>query len=59
MVQTHDTKIHVPPDLKAWLAARAKEHVRSVNGEILSILKDAKDREGESKQASKPKSQTA
>lgn len=34
-----DMKIRVPADLKAWLRQRAEGNSRTMNGEILEILK--------------------
>ncbi|MCD2185215.1 Arc family DNA-binding protein [Rhizobium sp. GN54] len=34
-----DLKIRMPAQVKDWLAARADENERSMNGEILAILK--------------------
>jgi hypothetical protein len=31
--------LRMPPDIKAWLAARAEKNSRSQNGEILHLLK--------------------
>jgi hypothetical protein len=45
--------LRLPPDLRAWLADRAKENSRSVNGEIISILKDAQGGKDQDKPASK------
>jgi hypothetical protein len=52
-MQTHDMKIRLPPDVRAWLAARAEANDRSINKEILSILKDARGGKDQSKLASK------
>ncbi len=37
-----DLKIRVPRDLKEWLKARAAESSRTMNGEILALLKATK-----------------
>lgn len=47
--------IRIPVDVKAWLAARAEANSRTLNGEILAILKDAKGSEPRNKQASSVK----
>jgi hypothetical protein len=49
--------IRVPVDMKTWLETRAEANSRTVNGEILAILKDAKGGKTKTKQASKSKSQ--
>lgn len=53
--QTHRYPVKITPDLREWLETRADAHCRTVNGEILAILKDAKGEETKSKQASKRK----
>jgi hypothetical protein len=53
--QTRRYPVKVTPDLREWLEARADMHCRTVNGEILAILKDAKGGETKDKQASKRK----
>ncbi|MCQ1778339.1 Arc family DNA-binding protein [Neorhizobium galegae] len=40
-----DLKIRLSPDLKQWLLMRAKENDRSMNGEIQSLLKAARQSE--------------
>lgn len=50
-----ETLIRLPSDLKEWVTARALKNDRSMTGEITNILRDAKDREGESKVASNEK----
>jgi hypothetical protein len=45
--------IRMPPDVKAWLAARAEANERTLNGEVLAILKDAKGGKDQIKPASK------
>jgi hypothetical protein len=45
MTDKTQINIRVPVDVKAWLAARAEANSRTVNGEILAILRDAKDAE--------------
>lgn len=55
MTEKTQINIRVPIDVKAWLAARAAANTRTVCGEILAILKDAKGGETKSKQASKQK----
>ena len=57
MVKTQDLKIRLPPDVRAWLADRAKENLRSMNGEVLVILKDAKGGKDQDKRASKSSKQ--
>lgn len=42
--QLPPTPVRLPPDLKDWLKARAEENVRSLNGEIVAILLQAKAR---------------
>ena len=49
--------VRVPPEVKAWLAARAEANCRTINGEILALLKDAKAGEDQNKVACKPKKQ--
>lgn len=44
-MEIQDLKIRLPLDLKAWLAARATENSRSMNGEILALLKATKQAE--------------
>ncbi|QGM46667.1 Arc family DNA-binding protein [Methylocystis heyeri] len=44
--------IRVPADVKSWLSTRAEANSRTINGEILAILKDAKNDETKRKQAS-------
>ena len=54
MTTKNQLNIRVPPDLKALLAARADANSRTINGEILAILKDAREDE-KTKSASKSK----
>lgn len=35
----NDLKVRVPLDVKDWLKARAEANCRTVNGEILALLK--------------------
>jgi hypothetical protein len=49
--------IRIPIDVKAWLAARAEANSRTVVGEVLAILKDAKGRKDQDKPASKSSKQ--
>jgi hypothetical protein len=49
--------IRIPADVKAWLAARAEANSRTINGEVLAILKDAKGGKDQDKSASKPSKQ--
>ena len=38
-MKTCDLKIRLPQELKKWLAGRAEENDRSLNGEILAMMK--------------------
>ncbi len=49
--------IRIPADVKAWLAARAEANSRTINGEVLAILKDAKGGKDQNKPASKSSKQ--
>lgn len=40
-----DLKVRVPHDLKQWLKDRAKDNCRTMNGEILALLKATKQAE--------------
>lgn len=40
-MRTCDLKIRLPEELKKWLASRAEDNDRSLNGEILSLMKAA------------------
>lgn len=44
-----DLKVRVPRDVKEWLKARAEANCRTMNGEILALLKATK--QAETKQA--------
>ena len=46
--------IRIPADVKAWLAARAEANSRTINGEVLAILKDARSGKDQDKCAAKP-----
>lgn len=37
--------IRLPEAMKGWLADRATQNSRSMNGEVVAIFKDAKDKE--------------
>nr|WP_294864373.1 Arc family DNA-binding protein [uncultured Pseudogulbenkiania sp.] len=37
--------VRMPPELRAWLEERAKRNSRSMNGEIIAILREKKDAE--------------
>lgn len=41
-MKTCDLKIRLPEELKVWLATRADENDRSLNGEILAMMKATK-----------------
>lgn len=38
-MKTCDLKIRLPEELKKWLASRAEDNDRSLNGEILAMMK--------------------
>jgi hypothetical protein len=38
----HPTSIRIPPEVKEWLRERAEANCRTVNGEILALLKASK-----------------
>jgi hypothetical protein len=38
-MKTCDLKIRLPEELKNWLASRAENNDRSINGEVLSLMK--------------------
>ena len=48
-MKIQDLKIRLPVDVKAWLAGRAAENSRSMNGEILALLKATKQAERKGK----------
>ena len=37
--------IRVPETIKNWLSGRAEQNSRSINGEVVAIFKDAKDKD--------------
>jgi predicted HicB family RNase H-like nuclease len=43
------TQTRYQPDIHQWLAAQAKASNRSLNGQLMEILKDAKAQKEESK----------
>ena len=43
--QTVRTQTRFKPDLHAWLADRAKRNNRSLNGELMEVLKQLKETE--------------
>ena len=45
IMQVADMKIRLPLDMKDWLKARAGGNCRSLNGEILNLLKATKQAE--------------
>lgn len=45
-MKTADLKIRLPAELKAWLASRAEANDRSLNGEILAMMKATQRPEG-------------
>jgi plasmid stability protein len=51
MIEDH--RVRVPPELFQWLAARARRHDRSVNGEVRSILRALQQFEAEPEPAKK------
>jgi hypothetical protein len=40
-----DLKVRVPRDMKEWLKARAEANCRTLNGEVLALLKATKQAE--------------
>ena len=46
-----DLKVRVPHDLKLWLKKRAQSNCRTMNGEILAMLKATKQAETKKKAA--------
>ena len=42
--------IRVPETIKNWLSGRAEQNSRSINGEVVAIFKDAKDRDKDKKE---------
>lgn len=40
-----DLKVRVPRDMKEWLRERAEANCRTMNGEILALLKSTKQAE--------------
>lgn len=49
--QTVRTQTRFKPDLHAWLVDRAKQNNRSFNGELMEVLKQAKEAEQKQKTA--------
>lgn len=43
--EVHRAQYRLPPDLAAWLKARAEENSRSMNGEIVALLKTLRKQE--------------
>jgi hypothetical protein len=41
-MSVEDLKVRVPRDMKDWLKARAEANCRTMNGEILALLKAAR-----------------
>ena len=39
-------KIRVPSEIKVWLENRSVRNIRSMNGEVLNLLREAKSVEG-------------
>ncbi len=54
MIAKTQLNIRIPVDVKAWLAARAEANSRTVVGEVLAILKDARSGKDQDKCAAKP-----
>ncbi|CAN7438166.1 Arc family DNA-binding protein [Neorhizobium sp. LjRoot104] len=50
-MKTCDLKIRLPEELKQWLASRAENNDRSLNGEILSMMKAAQRAEAQKQAA--------
>jgi hypothetical protein len=44
-MQVEDLKIRVPSSLKMWLRERAQQNSRTMNGEIVALLKAIKEDE--------------
>lgn len=44
-MKDHPTSIRIPSDIKDWLKERAEANHRTVNGEILALLKATKQSE--------------
>ena len=45
------TQVRIPADLHKWLTSRAKQNDRSMNAELVRILKEVKAKEEEQKAA--------
>lgn len=41
-MQVEDLKIRIPAEIKTWLRERADQNCRTMNGEILALLKSVK-----------------
>lgn len=46
-MQTQEMRIRVPHDLRAWIEAKASDEGRSLNRQIVQVLKKAKQAEAE------------
>ncbi len=51
MKQQTRTQVRIPEDISEWLKHRAKDQDRSMNAEIIRILRERKEAEGQEARA--------